>query len=165
MKKAAALLALLLLAASCAFAQECEEESSAFDVWATNALGAFGESMEKVVRELGEPVRRELEKTANRHNPNATDIMETLFYDGLKIGTLRSEDDSWFFVVSAETSSSAYEIGGLKTGDASGAVTKILGKPHSVSESKMVYESDFYEGLFGLEDGKVTQIQLLLWLD
>ena len=129
---------------------------------------ALGENHDDIVGQLGDPLGVGIMTVQNRHNPDQTDRLCHLFYDGLTVTIYTVTDTGQEFVTDLCITSDAYPVKwGLKVGAARDQMIKILGAPSEATTDRCRYEAPDVPSsvIFHLRNDRVQRIDWHFFLD
>lgn len=102
-----------------------------------------GETIAEIERNLGAPLRIEREKVKNIHNPEQTDEVYELIYDGLSITVYKVTESQREIITDIAVTSDKYPMKwGLHVGIPIHTVTQNLGKPSKQGDNVYIYGTD-----------------------
>lgn len=111
----------------------------------------LGSSRSEIFNNLGNPKSTKIEKVKNIHDPELTDEIHNLFYDGLRLKLFYSPHYKNEFIFVITVSSNKYKIlWDLTVGSSKNKVRTILGAPHS--EDNNVYHYIYESPESGFQD-------------
>lgn len=123
----------------------------------------------EIINKLGRPINIKETKAKNIHNPEVTDTVYTLFYDGLHIinYTAKANDKGWIQHISITKNSYNLKYG-ISIGSSRKFIASTLGKPQETKDDRWIYiDSDGYEdtATFYFRNDIVTKIEWDFWID
>lgn len=124
-----------------------------------------GNTVEEIRSNLGNPLKIEENYGRNLHNPDITDKLITLYYDGMKIEIYRASYDKKEVLISVEIASDKHAIDyGLNVGVAKQKVIDTLGDPSSTEGNEMIYQLEMDTIRFTIQKDRVRKICWLSFL-
>lgn len=129
---------------------------------------ALGESRNEIVKNLGDPLSVTSRDVQNRHNPEQTDYVYELFYDGLTVTIYRVSDTGQEFVTDLCVTSDRYPLNwGLTVGAAREQIVTVLGEPSDATNDRCRYETPDVPSsvTFLLHGDRVQRIDWHFFLD
>ena len=164
---AALFLILSVLFGGIVFSAAAASDEERVSDWAFGALNAYGETVEAILAVLGSPERHDVTKEDNLHIQGAVNDIHRLYYRDLEITVaevaVKTEHEK-SFVIHLMSRSPDFPAS-LKPGQRAEEAVALFGEPEERAEDSMKFETDFSSVAIRLENEKIVQIDVSVWLD
>jgi len=105
----------------------------------------IGDNLQEIVEHLGEPIKKTVIEKQNIHNPEKTDLIEELYYEGLFLRIYHVTDMNRDIVVTIEVTGDEYDIQHrLVIGSKKEQVLAVLGEPDEEKSNILRYLAGEY---------------------
>lgn len=130
----------------------------------------LGESVNEIIKTLGQPKDMQVEKIKNVHCPDEiVDEIHRLYYDGLYVEIYKATEGNKEMLQTLLVSSNKFKVKlGLNVGATKTEIKQVLGNPSNDSGGvwAYVYTAGYPDKVrFYFENDRVTKIEWSYWID